>query len=391
MRLSGLKKTISVALAFVVCFAIIGNTKLPENTAEAKTLSELEAQLKANKAKQDQLAAQISATKGDISKESQNQQAISDQITVTQNIINDLDTKIANLDTQIADTENLLTTQKEKIDTGIDDYKQRLRAMYIAGNTSYAEILVGSSDFFDFLMKVELIKDVAARDDKQIDDLIALKNEYEITKQSLEDDKAEQVSAKTDSEANKSELDSLYSQSQEMIDQLNAQRKSYENQTAQQKKEEEEIEAAIKKKIEEESNKNQAYVGGVFTWPVPGFTYISSGFGPRWGTYHYGIDITGGGIYNKPIVAANSGKVIIAFTNYTPGYSYGKYVVIDHGGGYTTLYGHCNSLAVKVGDYVTKGQTIAYVGTTGNSTGYHCHFEIRVNGVRKNPMNWFTK
>ncbi len=123
---------------------------------------------------------------------------------------------------------------------------------------------------------------------------------------------------------------------------------------------------------------------GNFTWPVPGFTNISCGYSSG----HKAIDISGGGrtIYGTPIVAADSGKVVTA----TYHYSYGNYVMIDHGGGYSTLYAHASSLAVSVGQTVTKGQTIAYVGSTGNSTGPHLHFEVRVNGNRQNPFNWFS-
>ncbi len=390
MTKSKLKKIISSVLVLAICFSVFKTPQSPVIQAEAKlSMSQLEAQLEANKKKQEQLKNQISATNGDINKEKENQQAINDQIVVTQNIINDLDTKIDNLTTSISETEAELETQEALIAQGVDDFKKRLRAMYISGNASYAEILVGSSDFFDFLMKMELIKDVAERDDKVIKELIALKNETETKKTDLEFQKADIESSMAEYSSNKSDLDSLYSKSQDMINQLNSDKQYYENQTAAQKAEEAEIEKQIQQLIEEQRNKDDAFVGGQFTWPVPGFSYISSYYGPRWGSFHYGIDIAGAGIYNAPIVAANSGKVIIAFTNHIPGYSYGKYVVIDHGGGYSTLYGHCNSLAVKVGDYVTKGQTIAHVGTTGNSSGYHLHFEIRENGVRKNPMNWF--
>ena len=128
---------------------------------------------------------------------------------------------------------------------------------------------------------------------------------------------------------------------------------------------------------------------GSFTWPCPGFTRITTQFNEwTYGGYHHGTDIasTGGrSIYGAPIVAADSGRVVTA----TYHYSYGNYVMIDHGGGYSTLYAHASSLAVSAGQTVTKGQVIAYVGSTGNSTGPHLHFEVRVNGTRQNPWNWF--
>ena len=127
------------------------------------------------------------------------------------------------------------------------------------------------------------------------------------------------------------------------------------------------------------------YVGGQFAWPVPGYTHISCGYSSD----HKAIDINrtnGKSIDGAPIVAANSGKVVKAGWDN----SYGNYVMIDHGGGYSTLYAHASSLAVSTGQQVDRGQTIAYVGSTGDSTGPHLHLEVRVNGVRQNPMDWFS-
>ena len=117
---------------------------------------------------------------------------------------------------------------------------------------------------------------------------------------------------------------------------------------------------------------------GAYMWPIPGYSYCSRGWT---GLYaHNGIDICGG--YGTPIYATQSGVVTKAL--YT-GRGYGVYVVIDHGGGYSSLYGHCSSLAVTAGQIVNQGDLIAYMGSTGNSTGNHCHFEIRINNVQVNP------
>ncbi len=125
---------------------------------------------------------------------------------------------------------------------------------------------------------------------------------------------------------------------------------------------------------------------GRFTWPVPSCRSISSRYGYRWGRLHAGIDISGGGVYGKSIVAADSGTVT-KVRNDARGY--GLYLVISHNNGYTTLYAHCSKILVSVGQTVSKGQTIAKVGNTGRSTGPHLHFEIRRNGSSQNPMNWF--
>ena len=129
-------------------------------------------------------------------------------------------------------------------------------------------------------------------------------------------------------------------------------------------------------------------------WPVPGHYKISCGYLGY--TNHFGVDIVGsssGAIENKPAVAANSGKVIISRDLTSGGryISYGRYIVIDHGGGVTTLYAHLNQRNVKEGDTVEKGQTIGLVGNTGNSSGPHLHFEVRINGSAVNPMGYISK
>lgn len=124
---------------------------------------------------------------------------------------------------------------------------------------------------------------------------------------------------------------------------------------------------------------------GRFMWPVPYTRNITSGYGYRWGSFHSGIDIAAGGCYGKAIVASDSGTVTWA------GYDssgYGNYVIINHGNGYSTLYGHCSSLYVSRGQHVGKGQTIAAIGSTGYSTGPHLHFEVRSGGSRLNPNNF---
>lgn len=125
---------------------------------------------------------------------------------------------------------------------------------------------------------------------------------------------------------------------------------------------------------------------GRFTWPLPGVTTISSYYGMRWGRLHSGVDISCSGVYGRTIVAADSGTVT-SVKNSPSGY--GLHLIINHGNGYSTLYAHCSSILVSAGQTVTKGQAIAKVGSSGRSTGPHLHFEIRVNGTAKNPLNWF--
>lgn len=135
------------------------------------------------------------------------------------------------------------------------------------------------------------------------------------------------------------------------------------------------------------SDSSSSGSSGTFMWPMPYTHNITSLFEWRWGRMHQGIDISASGIYGQPIVAADGGTVIHSGDD---GGGYGNYVVIDHGNGYQTIYAHCSSLAVSSGEYVSQGQTVGYVGSTGNSTGPHLHFEIKYDGTALDPLGFVS-
>lgn len=231
--------------------------------------------------KQSELDDKISSTKDDINKEEENQKAIQEQIeTVQETILTledsiaDLETDIAGLEEDIAKSEIKIKNKKAEIEEGVVDFKQRLRAMYVAGNSSYSDILIGATDFYDMLMKIELVKRVADHDNTMIDGLVELKGEYEAQEAQLEANKTELETNKADLEEQKTyhqeqkdKLDDLYAQSQAVIDQLEADKEAYEQNKEQINKEHEEFEAqiqklyqeqeAIKKKEEEERKKKE--------------------------------------------------------------------------------------------------------------------------------------
>jgi murein DD-endopeptidase MepM/ murein hydrolase activator NlpD len=202
--------------------------------------------------------------------------------------------------------------------------------------------------------------------------------------------KTKQEEALNALEANVENLENKQSQSDSLIEKFNQQ--SEENIKAIQAAEraEEQLQAEIRKELSEKGDSE--FVGGDFLWPVSGYHMITSKFGmrthPVTGVYklHTGVDISGSGINGKPVRAANSGKVLKA--GYNSGY--GNYVVIDHGGGCSTLYGHASRLNVKVGQKVSRGDVIMYVGSTGYSTGPHLHFEVIKNGEYTNPLSYFN-
>lgn len=276
-------------------------------------------------------------------------------------------------------------------------FKKRLRCMYMSGANGRLLVLLGADDFADYLAKTELTRSVAEYDNALMLKITEMIESINQTKAEVEKQKQEQVNLKKTLEQKQKQLNSQMGEVNQIIrnissqtSELNTKKQEYENAIRQAEKKIEEVLKQIT------ALKFQGTVG--FLWPVPGYYKINSPFGmrlhPITGTYrmHNGIDISGSGIYGKPILAAEDGQVAIA--SYNAG-GYGYYVMINHGqddssNSYATLYAHMTSYTVKVGQSVKKGDVIGYVGSTGDSTGPHLHFEIRINGTPKNPMNYFN-
>lgn len=385
-------KSFTVFAVFVICIGIFsasqGDYLLPVN---AESLASMQERQKALDKKQAALKNKLAANKNNINKEKEYQADLSAQIENTSESIRLTEETIALLDENIAALDASIAQQELDINKGIADFKGRIRALYMAGDDGMASVLLGSKDFYDLLAKTEIMQRVAKHDDEMIAKLNAQLSKLGEDKKLVEADKAEADAQRAAFETKKVELNEYFSQSSAVLQQEEDEKAEYLKDKAKLDKEDAAIEAAIKAEIKRLADANSGYVGGEFLWPLPGVYTITSDYGTRWGRLHKGTDISGSGVYGKPIVAANGGKVITAFTNDSPGYSYGKYVMIDHGGGIVTLYGHQSKLAVKVGDIVSQGQTIGYVGNTGNSYGAHLHFEIRVNGNTINPMTKFSK
>ncbi|MGN1097602.1 MAG: M23 family metallopeptidase, partial [Clostridia bacterium] len=256
---------------------------------------------------------------------------------------------------------------------------------------SYLEVLFGAASFSDFVEKVEIVSSIINYDRNVLNRFVANQLTIKNAKTEKENLLVRQQDEQSSLEYKQEEIELLLQKQQAMIDELakdeDAAAKAY---------------AAAEKKYEEEERKaqeeirqanrnvvvNSTYNGGKFAWPVPSSSRITDDFGNRIHpltkkpNFHRGIDI--GASYGASIVAAEAGTVTVAKYNG----SYGKYIVINHGNGYTTLYAHNSQLLVSVGQQVSRGQEIAKAGSTGNSTGPHCHFEVNYNGTLQNPLNY---
>ena len=386
-----------LALVLAVCVA-----QGTGGSAIAATLTELQqeqARLEQEKKEND---AKLAELKADQSKQQEYKNTLDAQMQNLQSQIDGLNTQINDLDTSISEKNAAIAEKQENIDRDVETLKERLCAIYMMGDASTLEIILQSESVIDMAQKVELLNMITEHDTKMIQQLSADMEAIADEKAEIESQKEEVAAARTQLEAKGSELASVQAEAERVLEELNQSVESVQAESDRIAKEKAQASAEIdqwwKDYYAQQAAQNNGSSGGSsgssgsggyvstgnFTWPVPGFTNISCGYSSG----HKAIDISGGGrtIYGTPIVAADSGKVVTA----TYHYSYGNYVMIDHGGGYSTLYAHASSLAVSAEQTVTKGQTIAYVGSTGNSTGPHLHFEVRVNGNRQNPFNWFS-
>ncbi|MBR5559604.1 MAG: peptidoglycan DD-metalloendopeptidase family protein [Oscillospiraceae bacterium] len=381
-------------LALAVCMAVLLAGPVPYGVAAladsdySDELADLNSQYDELKKKQDAVQQQINQASNDKAAALAKKRNLNNQISLTQQQISVLEEKIAVLEENIAEKEEEIAELEEKIAQSYNQYKQRLAALYRAGNPTALGVVLGAANFSDFLMQSEMLKRMADHDQTLLDGLAANKEELEEKRAELNSEKEEQDASKAEVESLKNQLNNQLSKTNTQIHNITALEAELQaDKAAFQAKM-----AAIQAEIDDIYSQIQSsgdYVGGQLAWPVPGFRTITSEFGWRFGgsDYHTGFDISGSGVNGKSIVAANSGTVV--YVKYgTSGY--GRYLIVDHGGGYTTLYAHCSEIMVEVGEYVSRGQAIAKVGSTGWSTGPHLHFEVRVNGVAKNPRSYYS-
>ena len=277
-----------------------------------------------------------------------------------------------------------LEEAEENLEERKDTFNQRIRVMYMNGDTGYLELLLSSSDIKDFLSRKDVVKSIAEHDKKLIKFMKEQRDLIDEKKTELEAQRASVEVTKSKIEARKKELDRVSREKQELMGRLKEDVKSLEKEYDKLNDYAKEIESKI---IKLQRNTGP-YSGGKMAWPVPGYNKISSYYGyrihPIFKTkkLHTGIDIpapTG-----TAITAAAAGTVI--YSDWLGGY--GKVVMIDHGGGIVTLYAHNSSLVASTGQVVSRGDTVSKAGSTGVSTGPHLHFEVRKNGAYVDPITW---
>ena len=401
-----LKPIFSFALAFVMAASLF--VGFIPTTASAVTQSEIN-DLKSQKAALSEQSASYEATISSL-KNKKNAQvelktALDSKLALTNQQIMNLEEQIKLHDALIERKTQEVGEAQVTADEQLEKYKKRVRAMEESGRYNYIEVLFGANSIGEFLSLIDDIGDIM-KSDKELEDsykesvvnLKEAKAEYEEVQTELKQNKVECAQLKdqlqvdiTQAAAVITSLQSDINENAAVLSELDSQESALQSQ----------IQAKVnqlneQKKAEEEANRNNNNGGssggsttgtGNLVWPSY-CTYISSRQGPRvhpiTGEYknHGGTDIAAS--YGSAIYAADSGRVVSSSDGWNGGW--GNYVMIDHGNGMQTLYAHMSSRAVSVGQTVSRGQTIGYVGSTGMSTGPHLHFEMYVNGSRIDPQ-----
>jgi len=321
---------------------------------------------------------------------------IDSELTAIQSNIDDLNSQIETKTAEIETTTAELHDAEEQEAAQYAAMKERIRFMYESGDAVYLELLMSAESFGDMLNKAEYIEEMSAYDRRMLEEYKLTVEYTELCKSELEAEEAVLEDAKIAAEDEQTTMNTLLAEKEVQLAAYEADIASKEAAIAEYDADLEEhasvmraIEDAIAAEKEQLAEANRIrYDGGMFTWPAPSYVRISSEFGlrmhPTLGVekYHDGLDMAAPG--GSPILAAYYGKVVAAgYTN-----AMGNYIIIDHGDSLYTIYMHASALYVSNGDYVTAGQKIAAVGSTGRSTGNHLHFGVRLNGSYVNPWNY---
>lgn len=375
-----MRKVISYTLIFVlvISFGTLGLTYAGSATQDQLDdvngqLSDVKSQLKQGKKLENSLNKEIQALEGKINASQAEIDALGGNIAATQNKIQEA---LAQLD------------QLEKdMDVQNTNLNGRLRSMYKNGSVGFVDVLLGSTSVTDLMTNMDRVQRIYDNDKQVMEQLQEQHKIIDNQKKNLLQLQSNLVAAQTEEAEKKAALNDDKS----VVADKKAEVASDNKALAEMEKSFLAEANRLKAEILAAQSTGTTYLGGIMAWPAPGVSKITSPFGYRIHPIlkvkklHTGVDI--GAPSGTTIVAANGGTVIKAGWNN----SYGNMVMIDHGGGIVTLYAHNSSLLVKNGDVVSRGQAISKSGSTGQSTGPHLHFEVRVNGDYKDPLGWISK
>lgn len=426
-------------LCAMLCVCMISiPMAIPTTVSAEDSISDLEQQLQQLEQENQKYQKILDDTKSDIAEKEEYKSALVSKVQVLDEKIAVTREKISSLNDDIKEKQDAYDKGLSEVEDQFDALANRLRILYMSGNATDLEIIFGAKDFSDLIDKMELVKSLANSDKELISEIQTKLDELSTKKESLEADKKDLETQQASLKSDQDEFNKLISDNDDILKNLYASNSEAQHSLESAALQSDEIEAKIseyyaaqKAAAEQAAKASQSSSssgsssssssssssgssssgssssgsssvivpsGSGFAWPTPGFVSLSSEwFEDREVYNHGGIDIAGAGIMGTPVVAAADGTVVATNSscthNWGKSYScgcgggYGNYVMISHAGGKMTVYGHLTSLTVSSGQSVSRGQVIGYVGSTGNSTGPHLHYECRLNGVRYNPMS----
>ncbi len=367
-------------------------TNQTSNTVNTLSLNEQKEQVAEELAKAEE---QLTYVQDELSEAVVQLQKMDDKINEYQASLDEVSRKYEELQQKVAESEAQLEVAKQKYESKLNLLKKRMVAIYKNGETKYLDVLMNSKSIIDFVSKYYAVQKMAEIDAQTIAELKAQKLDLEKINNELEEDKAQMKLAKVEAEKQTVVLTNTRTVYENQKNSLSESEKQLNAQIETYKKQQEELENLIRYTISG-STYELKYSGGVMIWPTLESSYITSPYGSRLHPIqgviknHDGIDI--GGKLGDPVYAAADGIVI--YSQYNTG-GYGNMVMIDHGLNtngvkIVTLYAHGNKLLKSVGETVKQGDIIMEMGSTGNSTGPHVHFEVRENGTHVDPKNYLS-
>ena len=313
-------------------------------------------------------------------------QSINASIEKTFNEIEELEKKLTAAENYIAKTQEEIDVKEVEVMERTEVFENRLRQIYKQGDVNILEVLFQATSLSDFLTRFEFLKRIAENDTELLSILEGEKAALENKKKDLENQKADLLALKSSKETKNKQLQIASSRQKDLVKELEQQKEAYEK-MMNDFKEQSEIIAATIRRMQSSGGQRPTWV----QWPTPGQYRVTSSYGSRIHpitkkqSFHTGVDIASP--YGSNIVASANGKVLFAGWQG----AYGNTIIIDHGGGLSTMYAHQSRFLVKAGDEVKINQPIGKIGTSGWSTGPHLHFEVRIDGDHVNPMNYLRK
>lgn len=384
---SAVSVLISAATVLTMALCLPFNT-LDTEAAKKVTQADINAvrdKIKANEKKIKEYQAELEKLGNDIDDALKVKEQLDQQIQYIQTNVDETEDLIVKYGQLILEKEELIADRENQISQKYNDFLERLRISYEDGSQNYLELLISSDSIIDFITRIDNLGSVLTYEQTMMNELEKEVSDLEELKKSLAVKKDEYVQLGNYQSQTKAELDSKLAEAEALVKKLESDEEAAKKAQQNAANQDAALDKELEKLLKEYDKQQQEEQAGAYLWPLDSnYRSVTSRYGWRtlWGErdFHLGVDLSAP--YGANIYAAKDGTVVKAQYNN----SYGYYVLIDHGGGKATLYAHASKLLVVAGQKVTRGETIAKVGSTGNSSGYHLHFEVRVDGKTTQPF-----